>query len=107
MKTKDNFNLRRVLAVLTAGLAVGGMFAASARADMYRMSLNSGGGIPAQSLITSQTLTSSNCTISWYGLQGWYAVQATTNLSAGPWTSLTTVPASDFAWSATVPLPDP
>jgi hypothetical protein len=50
---------------------------------MYRITPNSGGGIPAASVITGQTVTATNATLSWYGLQGWYSIEAATNPS-GP-----------------------
>jgi PKD repeat protein len=103
MKTIDHYLMRRALAILTTGLALGGMLAPTARADMYRMTPNAGGGIPAQAVINPLIYTATNCTLSWYGLQGWYTVQSTPNLLTGPWTSLVSVEATDFAWSTTVP----
>ena len=99
--------MRRALAVLAAGLALGGIFGTSARADMYRIPSGTQGGIPAQSTITSITTVGTNTTVSWYGMQGWYSIEATTNILTGPWISLANVAASDFAWSKTVANPDP
>ncbi len=107
MKTKAFYNMRRVLAVAATGLALGGMLGTTSRAGIYQIGgLNAGGGVPAQSTITSILYTSTNCTLSWYGMQGWYTVQATTNILTGPWNSLATVAATDFAWQTTVTNPD-
>jgi PKD repeat protein len=107
MKTIDHYSLRRALAAVIAGLALGGNNGTESRADMYRMDgLNSGGGIPAQSVITGISQTSSNATLSWYGLQGWYGIEAATNMG-GPWNTIASVAATDFAWTKTVANPDP
>ena len=106
--------MRRTFAVLVTGVALGGMFASPAHAGLYKMQ-NSypagtpapynliGGGIPAQSIITANNVTSTNCTLGWYGTMGWYTVQGSPD--GNTWTNLTSVPASDFAWQATVPNP--
>jgi hypothetical protein len=106
MKTMDHYLRCSALSVLTAALAFGGSLGISARADMYRITPNEGGGIPAQAVITDTTITSSNATLSWYGLQGWYSIEAATSL-AGPWSSVASVAATDFAWTKTVNNPDP
>ena len=99
--------MRRARAILTSGLVLGSLLGTSARAtDMYRITPNDGGGIPAASVITGQTVTATNATLSWYGLQGWYSIEAATS-PAGPWSSIASVAASDFAWSQTVTNPDP
>ena len=107
MKTIDHYPMRRALAILTSGLVLGSILGSSSRAaDMYRITPNDGGGIPAASVITDQTMTATNTTLSWYGLQGWYSVEASTSPS-GPWSAVASVAATDFAWSQTVANPDP
>lgn len=111
MKTYDRYHLRRALAVLAAGLALGGMFATTSRADMYRIGTNyppgtagpynSGGGVPARPYITSETVTSTNVMLCTYGMQGWYSVQSSPDMNT--WTQVgNTVAATDFAWNFTV-----
>ena len=102
--------MRHALAVLVTGLALGGLFAASAHANIYRMQsnyvagtsapYNAGGGVPAQAFLTLTNQTSTSCTLGWYGMMGWYSVQGSPDLVN--WTSLTNVEVSGFAWSATV-----
>ena len=96
-------NPRRAAALLAAGLAIGGLFASSSRADMYRMTLNSGGGIPSQATLGTPVATSTNWSINWYGLHGWYTVQGSADLVN--WSGLASVAATDFAWGVTVPNP--
>ena len=120
---KKNYPMRRALAVLATGLLLGGMFAATAQTlslppqtNLYRMAsnyvggtvapYNSGGGIPAQSIQTGITTTTTNFTLTWYGLQGWYSIQAATNIITGPWITLATVASSAFAGSYTGSKPD-
>lgn len=111
MKTKIHNHLCRTLAILAAGLLLGGLSGMSARADMFRMTnnypagtvapYNAGGGVPAQPIITSQTITSTNATLCWYGMQGWYSIQGSTDLVN--WAQMgNTVAASDFTWNQTV-----
>jgi PKD repeat protein len=102
--------MRRTLAVLATGIALGGM---TAQAGMYQMAsnyvagtvapYNSGGGVPAGALLTLNTNTSTNVTLSWYGMQGWYVVEGSTNLT--DYVKLGSVKASDFATTATVTNP--
>ena len=99
------YDFRRTVAVLAAGLVFNGGVILSAHADMYRMAELHEGGIPAASVITSYTQTSSNATLSWYGLQGWYSIEAATNI-AGPWSSVASVKATDFSTTKTVSNPD-
>lgn len=92
-------------AALLSVLALSAMLAASARAGsappMYRIPTNSPGGVPAQSTITSFTPAGTNTSVCWYGMQGWYTIEMTTNLST--WTPVGRVPASSFATCALVP----
>ena len=107
MKTIDHYLMRRALAIVTTGLALGGIIG-SASGQMYRMpTLGAGGGVPAQATLNPLIYTATNCTLSWYGMDGWYTVQATTNFLTGPWNSVTSVEASAYAWTTTVANPDP
>jgi PKD repeat protein len=110
MKTYNQRPMRHALAVLTAGMVLGGMLVA--RADsMYLMQSNApagtlapystGGGVTAQSLMAAPVVTSSNTTFSWYGMKGWSTVQASTNMGA-TWVDVTNVAATAHAWSTTV-----
>ncbi len=110
MKTNFQKYLCRALTILT----LAGICAAPAHASMYQIQsnylagtappYNAGGGIPAQPLITSSTFTPTNATLCWYGVQGWYSVQASTDLVN--WTQVgSTVPATDFPWNLTVTNP--
>jgi len=109
--------MRQALALLTAGLVLGGLVAANAQnplifpTNAYYMSKNvttniappysAGGGVPAQALIATPVVTSTNWTISWYGMKGWSTVQGSTNLVN--WMNLTNVAATNFAWTTTIP----
>ena len=86
--------------MLIVGLVFAGMTALSSRADMYRMTPNSGGGIPVQGVLTSLEYQVTNCTLRGYNLQGFYVIQDTTNLASGSWSDLVTVKLTNFAWSA-------
>ncbi|MGA2247592.1 MAG: multiheme c-type cytochrome [Verrucomicrobiota bacterium] len=113
MKIFDYYRMRRALAVLTAGLAIGGIVgsASGQQPPMYRMSLSadggigSGGGVPAQALQSLPVVNGTNVTLNWYGLEGWYTIQGATSV-AGPWNNLTSVEASGYSWQATLPYPD-
>jgi PKD repeat protein len=121
MKTIKNYLLRRAIAVLATALALSAMFAPSADASIYQMAsnypagtvppFNAGGGVPAQAFLTLDSVnpTNNTSTLAWYGMMGWYAVQATTNALStnGPWILITNVPATDFAWQVTVTNPFP
>jgi len=107
MKTNDNFRLRRAVALVTAGLALGGMFgtAFGQSTPMYRMqTLGSGGGIPSQAILNSSGYTATNWTVSWYGTLGWYTILAGTNVSAIT-NPVASVLATTYASQATVPVP--
>jgi PKD repeat protein len=113
MKTMKRNLMRRTWAVLATGIALGGMFASSAHASVYQMKnnytngtvapYNAGGGVPCQSLITTNNTTNNTNTIGWYGTMGWYTIQG--SLDGGPWTNLTTVAATDFAWQTSLISP--
>jgi PKD repeat protein len=113
MNPTHPFTLRRIVkpsaaaAGLVAGVILGALLGASAHAQMYRPGTTAPGGVPAQANITSITPAGTNTTVCWYGMQGWYTIEATTNISTGPWIPAGRVAASDFAWCATVPNPDP
>jgi len=105
-------NLRRIARPAAAGpvaaVILGALLGASAHAQMYRPPSNLPGGVPAAATITSYSQTSSNATFCWYGMQGLYQVEASTNAVLGPWAPAGGVAvASDFAWCQTVPNPDP
>ena len=111
--------MRHALAVLTAGLVLGGMVTASAQnpdifpTNVYYMSKNAqagvlppysaGGGVPAQALIATPVVTSTNWMISWYGMKGWSTVQGSTDLVN--WSNLTNVAATNFAWTTAIANP--
>lgn len=116
MKTIYRKPMRHALAVLTAGLALGGLFAASAQTSLYRMQLsypstnvapyNAGGGVPAPALLNVPVITSSNETFSWYGMMGWSTVLG--SKSGGPFTNvIVSTEATNFSWSVTANNPDP
>ena len=101
MKSINHRNMRRVAASLVAGLTLVGMLALSARADMYQVGTPVAGGVPAQSTITSVDTVSNDTTVCWYGMQGWYKVEMSTDLGI-TWTNVGLTAASDFAWCLTV-----
>lgn len=104
MKTSNLYPVRRLLAGLTAGLVLGGMFGTSSRAaDMYRPGTPTEGGVPAAAVVTLDSQTTSNATLSWYGMRGWYRIEGASN--SGPYIALSTNAASEHAWSATVTNP--
>lgn len=105
MKTIDLSRVRRALAAVMAVLVLAGVSVACGQ-NMYRMPLNSGGGIPAAATLNPLGYTTTNCTVSWYGMEGWYTVQAATNITTGPWISVTNEAATSFAWVTTVTNPD-
>jgi PKD repeat protein len=109
MKKIYQTSMRHALAVLTVGLALGGMFAPTARADMYRWpasipvedeSATGTRGIPGAAIVNTPVVTSSNVTVSWYGMEGWSTVEASTNLVN--WFPTARVAATDYAWSSTL-----
>jgi PKD repeat protein len=85
---------------LAAGVALGAVVTTAA-ADMYHPPTNAEGGVPAQATITSQTTVGTNTTLCWYGMQGWYSVEMSTN-GGTSWISVGRTAASDFAWCLTV-----
>jgi Cytochrome c554 and c-prime len=124
MKPNKHFQPRRLLAGLAVGLALGGMaLGTTAHADVVYLGptpdpvylaggLNPG-GIPAAPTITSFLFTPpvnpTNGTFNWYGMRGWYNIEAHTNASFIPATNTITVAhveATDYAWGATGSSPD-
>jgi hypothetical protein len=111
IKMNSNFNARHaprpwaavagVLASAALGLLPGSAF--SAEPMYHQPSLGAGGGVPAQAEITSTIITPTNATLSWYGMQGFYTVEMSTNLPN--WIAVGSVSASSHAASATVPNP--
>jgi PKD repeat protein len=97
-------NLRRLVGPSAAaiGLAAAVILGASAHADMYRPGTTTPGGVPAQATITSITPAGTNTSVCWYGMQGWYSVEAQA-IGSTNWTSLGRTAASDFSWCLTVP----
>src|SRR5436190_738821 len=89
------------LCSLSAALALVTMLGTSADADMYHPATNSPGGVLAQSAITSQSTTGTNTTLCWYGMQGWYTIEMSTN-GGGAWQSVGRTAASDHPWCLTV-----
>jgi hypothetical protein len=109
MKTTTRFETHRaagpcrVAAGLLACLALSRIPVNLNAGDMYRLSPQPG-GISAQSTITSTLVTPTNATLCWYGMQGWYSVEASTNAGA-TWSSVGSGPASDYSWCMTVTNP--
>src|SRR3954463_12376981 len=89
----------RRLACVAVGALLG--FSSYAEEMFHPLALGDGGGVAAQATITSQTITTSNATLSWYGMQGWYTVEMSTNLTT--WTAVGSTAASTHSWSLTVP----
>ena len=67
------------MAGLAATAALGVMLSAAAGGDMYHPPTINEGSIRAQATITSQTTVGTNTTLCWYGMQGWYSVEMSTN----------------------------
>ncbi len=121
--------MRRAQSVLATGLLLGGVFAATAQSlslppqtNQYGLAsnyvagtlapFNSGGGVCAAAyqnptVTFTPTNTPTNFTLKWFGVNGWYSIQATTNIVTGPWLTLGTVISSSFAGTFTAPKPDP
>jgi PKD repeat protein len=89
------------MAGLAATAALGVMLSAAAGGDMYHPPTINEGSIRAQATITSQTTVGTNTTLCWYGMQGWYSVEMSTN-GGTTWVSVGRTAASDFAWCLTV-----
>ena len=106
MKTNDYFRLRHALAVVTAGLALGGMVgtASGQSQPMYRMALGSGGGVPCQATLTLQSYSTNSCTLGWYGTLGWYSILASAN-GLTNWNAVASVEATTYASQTTLPIP--
>lgn len=112
--------IRHALAVLTAGLVLGGLVTANAQnskifpTNVYYMSKSvptntpapyrAGGGVTAGALIAAPGITNSVWSFSWYGMRGWSTIQGSTNLGAN-WVNLTNVAATNYAWTTTAPNP--
>jgi len=112
--------MRHALAVLTAGLFLGGLVSANAQnslifpTNVYYMSKSAaagtaapyslGGGVPAGALMATPVVTSTNCTISWYGMRGWSTVQGLATGSTN-WVNLATVEATNYSTTTTFPNP--
>jgi hypothetical protein len=103
MSTASNRNhlLSAITSAVTTAVILGVMTAASVRADMYQAPPFPG-GVQAQATITSVTPAGTNTSVCWYGMQGWYSVEAQA-IGSTNWTSLGRTAASDFAWCLTVP----
>ena len=110
--------LRQALAVLTAGLVLGGLVTATAQnslnfpTNVYYLSKGSvnpvppysaGGGVLAGAVMATPVLNGGNVTISWYGMRGWSTIQGSTNLT--DWVDLATVQATNYSTSVTIPNP--
>jgi PKD repeat protein len=100
---------RHALAVLTAGVVVGGMLATTSRADYYKWpasipveneATNAARGVQAAPILNAPVVTPTNVTVSWYGMQGWSTVVASTNGAGGPYFPVTGVKATAHNWSS-------
>ncbi len=114
MKSIYHNSMRRALAVLATGLALGGMFGVAARAEMYRWpdsvpventNANAIRGVQAAAIQGVPVPTSTNVTVPWYGMQGVYALEGTDNILNPYVTLASNIVASGHAWSATVTNP--
>jgi len=106
----------QTLALLIAGLVLGGLITANAQnpvifpTNAYYLGknyptntvppYNGGGGVPAGALISTPVQTSSNWSIGWYGMKGWSTVQGSTDLVN--WVNLNNVEATNFSWTTTI-----
>jgi len=68
--------------------------------DMYHWPPTQG-GVPARAQITSTSITPTNAALCWYGMQGWYSVEMSTN-GGTSWISVGRGSASDYSWCMTV-----
>ena len=98
---RSGFRLWPAKAELVASIVLGTLLGVSSyAADMFSLSPTPG-GVPAQSTITSITVTPTNATLCWYGMRGWYTVEMSTNLPT--YTPVGSgFAASEYAWCATV-----
>lgn len=69
--------------------------------EMYHAPTNSPGGVRAQAEITSVTTAGTNTTVCWYGMQGWYTAEMSTNAGAS-WDAVGRTAASAHAACLTV-----
>jgi PKD repeat protein len=86
---------------LAAAIALGGVLSTAAGADMYHPSAITEGGVRAQATITSVTTVGTNTTVCWYGMQGWYTVEESTDGGA-TWLAVGRTAASEHSWCLTV-----
>jgi hypothetical protein len=105
MKTTFNLKARRAprpgpaVASLLASIALAGaLHAATALNPPVQPA---GGGITAQATITSTLITTTNATICWYGNEGFYGIEASTDMIT--WVNVGSVLANKYSWCATVP----
>lgn len=90
------------VASLLATVAVGALLGnASLAEEMYHSPTNSEGGVVARATITSQTTVGTNTTLCWYGMQGWYSVEMSTN-GGFEWVSVGRTVASEHSACLTV-----
>lgn len=88
---------------LAASIAAGALIGSPGFAgDMYLAPAPMEGGVQGQSVITSTTVTSSNATLCWYGMQGWYTIETSTD-GGVTWTGIGRTLAQDFNNCFTVP----
>lgn len=95
------FRPRAAALGLVASAVLGALPWMAVSEEMYRPATNSPGGVLAQSAITSVTTVGTNSTVCWYGMQGWYTVEMSTN-AGGTWTAVGRTAASDHAGCLTV-----
>jgi hypothetical protein len=108
MNSTPYFNARRssrpwaaaagILAFMALGVMPGSNSCAQ---NMYQPSGLTPGGVPAQATVSLDTVTPTNATLSWYGMNGWYTVQMKTNI-LGPWTSVDYLATTNFSSTVTV-----
>ena len=95
--------LRRMATGLAASVALGVVMlgvSAHAAADMFRPLVLTPGGVPAQSIVSLTSVTTTNVTVTGYGMQGWYDVELSTNLVN--WVVAGHAYATVHSWSLTV-----
>jgi hypothetical protein len=104
MKTNTSYHSppRRRTWAGAAGILLASLTLSFAAEEMFHpTALGTGGGVVAQATITSTVITPTNATLCWYGMQGFYTVEMSTNLAT--WTAVGSTAATAHEWCLTVP----
>src|SRR5262245_11487924 len=91
-------------AVIAALAIIGVALALSAGADQMLHPKPHAGGLRIQPEMTSVSTTSSNATVSWYGLLGNYSLQTCPAVSGGTWISVGALKATNYTATLTAPV---